>query len=63
MYWIEKFNEICSEKTIKSIKEIDAHSANTCMEILFTDETKVIMEWDYMYEICFCNGNDKEVII
>lgn len=63
MYWAEKFNNLCSGKTIKSIREIDMHSANTCMEITFADESKVTMEWDYMYEIIFFNGNDKEHII
>jgi hypothetical protein len=63
MYWVEKFNNLCSGKTIKSIKEIDMHSANTCIEITFTDESKVTMEWDYMYDILFSSGNDKETIM
>ena len=63
MSWVEKFNNLCVGKTIKSIKELDTHSSNTRLEIAFTDKSKVTMEWDYMYEIEFCNGNNKEQII
>jgi hypothetical protein len=63
MYWVEKFNNLCCGKTIKSIIEIDVRSANTCIEITFVDESKVTLEWDYMYDILFSNGNIKEIIM
>ena len=64
MYWVEKFHNLCSGKTIRSIRELDMHSANTRIEIVFTDDSKIELEWDYMYEIAFYNeSKDKEIIM